>query len=92
MTNQEEREAIAHMSEFTKRVAIAIREFVLPLDPTEGESEMEYIRDVLRAADNLILTALMQADNKDAVEHMDGLSESMIQTLVEYHNKDREIH
>ena len=54
---KEKAEVIEHMKEFIHAMADALRNFVCPLDPTEGPEEMAYIRRVMGAVDNVILTS-----------------------------------
>ena len=49
----------AHMSMFVHRITFAMKDFVKPLNPADGEEEMKYIRDVMEAVDNVVATALM---------------------------------
>ena len=49
----------AHMSMFAHRITFAMKDFVKPLNPADGEEEMKYIRDVMEAVDNVVATALM---------------------------------
>lgn len=37
----------AHMRMFVHRINFAMKDFVKPLNPADGEEEMKYIRDVM---------------------------------------------
>lgn len=76
----------AHMRMFVHRVTAAMKDFVKPLDPAEGEEEMKYIRDVMEAVDNVVATAMMVKDNPEAIKMMKESTDRLINQLIEIHN------
>lgn len=76
----------AHMSMFVHRITFAMKDFVKPLNPADGEEEMKYIRDVMEAVDNVVATALMVKDNPEALKMMKESTDNLISQLIEIHN------
>lgn len=76
----------AHMRMFVHRITFAMKEFVKPLNPADGEEEMKYIRDVMEAVDNVVATALMVKENPEAIKMMKEATDKLINQLVEIHN------
>lgn len=76
----------AHMRMFVHRITFAMKDFVKPLNPADGEEEMKYIRDVMEAVDNVVATALMVKDNTEAIKMMKESTERLINQLIEIHN------
>lgn len=60
--NEARAEVVNHLGEFIARLSYALRDFVTPLDPTEGPDEMAYIRRVMDAVDNVVLVALRRCE------------------------------
>lgn len=58
--NEARAEVVNHLGEFIARLSFALRDFVTPLDPTEGPDEMAYIRRVMDAVDNVVLVATLR--------------------------------
>lgn len=75
-----------HMRVFVHRVTAAMKDFVKPLNPADGEEEMKYIRSVIESVDNVVATALMVKDDPEAIAMMKASTESLIAQLVEMHN------
>lgn len=88
ITNEEMISAVceAHMSMFVRRITFAMKDFVNPLNPADGEEEMKYIRDVMEAVDNVVATALMVKDNPEALKMMKESTDNLISQLIEIHN------
>ena len=88
ITNEEMISAVceAHMRMFVHRITFAMKEFVKPLNPADGEEEMKYIRDVMEAVDNVVATALMVKENPEAIKMMKEPTDKLINQLIEIHN------
>ena len=82
----------AHMRMFVMRVNAAMKEFVKPLNPADGEDEMKYIRSVIEAVDNVVATALMVKDDPDAIKMMKESTDKLISQLIEMHNGEQVKH
>lgn len=89
---QEKAEVIEHMKEFVHAMADALRNFVYPLDPTEGPEELAYIRRVMAAVDNVILTATMRENDPAAVQAINLSSDIMLQRVIEFHTQEEQKH
>lgn len=76
----------AHMSMFVHRITFAMKDFVKPLNPADGEEEMKYIRDVIEAVDNVVATALMVKEDPEEIKKMKESTDKMINQLIEIHN------
>lgn len=76
----------AHMRMFVHRITFAMKDFVKPLNPADGEEEMKYIRDVMEAVDNVVATALMVKEDPEAIKMMKESTDEMINQLIEIHN------
>lgn len=68
------------------RVTEAMKDFVKPLNPADGEEEMKYIRSVIESVDNVVATALMVKDDPEAIAMMKASTEILIAQLVKMHN------
>lgn len=75
-----------HMRVFVNRVTGAMKDFVKPLNPADGEEEMKYIRSVIESVDNVVATALMVKDDPEAIAMMKASTEILIAQLVKMHN------
>lgn len=75
-----------HIRVFLNRVTEAMKDFVKPLNPADGEEEMKYIRSVIESIDNVVATTLMVKDDPAAIAMMKASTEQMIASLVEMHN------
>lgn len=75
-----------HMSRFVHEVTEALKRFVKPLNPADGEEEMNYIRSVIEAVDNVVLTALMMKGDAEAEEKTKASTEEMLKQLIKMHN------
>lgn len=75
-----------HMRVFVSRVTEAMKDFVKPLNPADGEEEMKYIRSVIESVDNVVATALMVKDDPEAIAMMKASTEILIAQLVKMHN------
>ena len=82
----------AHMQQFVNRITDAMKDFIMPLDPSDGPEEMAYIRSVIKAIDNVVLVTLMQTENEPAKAMMDKATDVLIQNLIEHHNENAEKH
>lgn len=89
---KEKAEVIEHMKEFVHAMADGLRNFVCPLDPTEGPEEMAYIRRVMGAVDNVILTATMRENDPTAVQLMSQSSDEMLKNLIAFHTQNQQKH
>lgn len=89
---QEKAEVVKHMQEFIVAMVDALRNFVYPLDPTEGPEELAYIRRVMGAVDNVVLTATMRENDPAAVQAIRLSSDVMLQRLIEFHTQNEEKH
>lgn len=76
----------AHIRIFVHRVNFAMKDFVKPLNPADGEEEMKYIRDVMEAVDNVVATALMVKEDPEAIKMMKESTNNLINQLIEIHN------
>lgn len=83
----EQKEIAQHLGEFIAHMSHALREFVSPLDPTEGPEEMAYIRRVMDAVDNVVLVATMRENDKQAVEIIKESSSIMMENLIKFHTE-----
>ena len=88
ITNEEMIIAVceAHMRIFVQRITFAMKDFVKPLNPADGEEEMKYIRDVIESVDNVVATALMVKENPEAIKMMKESTDKLINQLIEIHN------
>lgn len=83
----QQKEVVNHLGEFIAHMSHALREFVSPLDPTEGPEEMAYIRRVMDAVDNVVLVATMRENDKQAVEIIKESSSIMMENLIKFHTE-----
>lgn len=81
-----------HMARFVHEVTDALKRFVKPLNPAEGEEEMKYIRSVMESVDNVVLTALMMKGDAEAEEKVRASTEEMLKQLIKMHNGDEVKH
>jgi hypothetical protein len=81
-----------HMQQFVFTIQEALKDFLRPLDPSEGEEEMKYIRSVIESVDNVVATALMVKDDPVAQEALKVSTDMMIQSLIDLHNKKETKH
>lgn len=88
ITNEEMISAVceAHMRMFVHRITFAMKDFVKPLNPADGEEEMKYIRDVMEAVDNVVATALMVKEDPESIKMMKESTDKLINQLIEIHN------
>lgn len=80
-------EVVNHLGEFIARLSYALRDFVTPLDPTEGQDEMAYIRRVMDAVDNVVLVAALRENDKQAIEAIKESSNLMMENLIKFHTE-----
>ena len=85
--NEARAEVVNHLGEFIARPSYALRDFVTPLDPTEGPDEMAYIRRVMDAVDNVVLVATLRENDKQAVEAIKESSDLMMENLIKFHTE-----
>ena len=85
--NEARAEVVNHLGEFIARMSYALRDFVTPLDPTEGPEEMAYIRRVMDAVDNVVLVATMRENDKQAIEAFKESSNLMMENLIKFHTE-----
>lgn len=88
ITNEEMISAVceAHVRMFVHRITLAMKDFVKPLNPADGEEEMKYIRSVMESVDNVVLTALMMKGDAEAEEKVKASTEKMLKQLIKMHN------
>lgn len=85
--NEARKEVVNHLGEFIARLSHALRDFVMPLDPTEGAEEMAYIRRVMDAVDNVVLVATLRENDKQAIEAIKESSNIMMENLIKFHTE-----
>ena len=85
--NEARAEVVNHLGEFIARLSYALRDFVTPLDPTEGSDEMAYIRRVMDAVDNVVLVATMRENDKQSIEAIKESSNLMMENLIKFHTE-----
>lgn len=85
--NEARAEVVNHLGEFIASLSYALRDFVTPLDPTEGPEEMAYIRRVMDAVDNVVLVATMRENDKQAIEAIKESSNLMMENLIKFHTE-----
>lgn len=85
--NEARAEVVNHLGEFIASLSYALRDFVTPLDPTEGPEEMAYIRRVMDAVDNVVLVATMLENDKQAIEAIKEASNLMMENLIKFHTE-----
>lgn len=92
MENKKVSEVEVHINNFATGMAMLLRDFVAPLDPTAGAEEMEYIRKVIDAVDNVVLIATMSEDNEEAIKAVKESSDRMMENLIKLHTKEETKH
>lgn len=85
--NEARAEVVSHLGEFIARLSYALRDFVTPLDPTEGPDEMAYIRRVMDAVDNVVLVATLRENDKQSIEAIKESSNLMMENLIKFHTE-----
>lgn len=85
--NEARAEVVNHPGEFIARLSYALRDFVTPLDPTEGPDEMAYIRRVMDAVDNVVLVATLRENDKQSIEAIKESSNLMMENLIKFHTE-----
>ena len=85
--NEARAEVVNHLGEFIANLSYALRDFVTPLDPTEGQEEMAYIRRVMDAVDNVVLVATMRENDKQSIEAIKESSNLMMENLIKFHTE-----
>ena len=85
--NEARAEVVNHLGEFIARMSYALRDFVTPLDPTEGPEEMAYIRRVMDAVDNVVLVATLRENDKQSIEAIKESSNLMMENLIKFHTE-----
>lgn len=85
--NEARAEVVNHLGEFIASLSYALRDFVTPLDPTEGPEEMAYIRRVMDAVDNVVIVAAMRENDKQAIEAIKESSNLMMENLIKFHTE-----
>ena len=81
-----------HMGMFVRTITDALKDFVKPLNPADGEEEMKYIRSVMEAVDNVVLTALMMKGDAEAEKKVKESTDQMLQSLIDLHTKGETKH
>lgn len=89
---KEIKEVQEHVEKTTSMLAVAQREFLKVIDPSESQETLEYVRKVAHAFDNVILTIFQQEENEMHKKMLHQASEIMIQNLIHYHNEHKETH
>ncbi|WPJ55752.1 hypothetical protein RCIP0096_00023 [Klebsiella phage RCIP0096] len=85
--NEARAEVVNHLGEFIARLSYALRDFVTPLDPTEGPDEMAYIRRVIDAVDNVVLVATLRENDEQAIEVIKESADLMMENLIKFHTE-----
>lgn len=85
--NEARAEVVNNLGEFIARLSYALRDFVTPLDPTEGPDEMAYIRRVMDAVDNVVLVATLRENDKQSIEAIKESSNLMMENLIKFHTE-----
>lgn len=85
--NEARAEVVNHLGEFIARLSYALRDFVTPLDPTEGPDEMAYIRRVMDAVDNVVLVATLRENDEQAIEAIKESANLMMENLIKFHTE-----
>lgn len=85
--NEARAEVVNHLGEFIARLSYALRDFVTPLDPTEGPDEMAYISRVMDAVDNVVLVATLRENDKQSIEAIKESSNLMMENLIKFHTE-----
>lgn len=85
--NEARAEVVNHLGEFIARLSYALRDFVTPLDPTEGPDEMAYIRRVMDTVDNVVLVATLRENDKQSIEAIKESSNLMMENLIKFHTE-----
>ncbi|QHR69637.1 tail length tape measure protein [Escherichia phage haarsle] len=92
MENKQVSEVAVRINNFATGMGMLLRDFVAPLDPTAGTEEMEYIRKVIDAVDNVVLVATMSEDNEEAIKAVKESSDRMMENLIKLHTKEETKH
>lgn len=92
MENKKVSEVAVHINNFATGMDMLLRDFVAPLDPTAGAEEMEYIRKVIDAVDNVVLIATMSEENDEAIKAVKESSDRMMENLIKLHTKEETKH
>lgn len=92
MENKQVSEVAVHINNFATGMSMLLRDFVAPLDPTAGTEEMEYIRKVIDAVDNVVIVATMSEDNEEAIKAVKESSDRMMENLIKLHTKEETKH
>ena len=92
MKNKQVSEVAVHINNFATGMGMLLRDFVAPLDPTAGAEEMEYIRKVIDAVDNVVLIATMSEENEEAIKAVKESSDRMMENLIKLHTKEETKH
>lgn len=92
MENKQVSEVAVHINNFATGMSMLLRDFVAPLDPTAGAEEMEYIRKVIDAVDNVVLIATMSEENEEAIKAVKESSDRMMENLIKLHTKEETKH
>ncbi|WWD12995.1 hypothetical protein CPL00188L_CDS0028 [Escherichia phage WaterSpirit] len=89
--NQQENQAyqatINHVKRFVDKVTIATHELLYPLNINESDEMRQYIKDVLTAANNLILEATLTKKSAEHVKMMDAAAEDYMRHMTERSNE-----
>lgn len=92
MENKQVSEVAVHINNFATGMYMLLRDFVAPLDPTACAEEMEYIRKVIDAVDNVVLIATMSEENEEAIKAVKESSDRMMENLIKLHTKEETKH
>lgn len=85
-------EAIEHLGGFTNALGHIVSTYLEAIDPSESEEAMQYVREVLRASDTLMLTVIRQVDNKELRSRLDAANDEAISALIAKRNEDKVQH
>lgn len=93
MTNTQEQinEFKLHIATTLRNIGFIKKEFLQVLDPSEAPEVMEYCRNVAEAFDEVVLAIGRRQDNEELREMMRKANDAMLQSLIDYHNPDKEV-
>lgn len=85
-------EAIEHVGGFVNALGMIVSTYLEAIDPSESPEAMEYVRSVLRAADDLMLTTIKQRNNEEMRARLDASNDEAIAALIAKHNEETTKH
>lgn len=93
MTNTQEQinEFKFHIATTLRDIGFIQKEFLQVFDPSEAPEVMEYCRNVAEAFDEVVLAIGRRKDDEKLREKMREANDAMLQSLINYHNPDKEV-